>query len=88
MSSRPRLVGLTYPRDTWWMRAFMHGYNAAHALRGSPARYFIHRHAIVRRLYAEGGYGEIYDGGVPTWRVCAYRRVVSGANSQMSQNPP
>jgi 2-polyprenyl-3-methyl-5-hydroxy-6-metoxy-1,4-benzoquinol methylase len=25
--SRPRLVGITYPRDTWWMRAFMRLYN-------------------------------------------------------------
>ena len=45
---RPRLLGLTYPRDTWWMRTFMRAYNATHALARSPARYFIHRHRAVR----------------------------------------
>ena len=45
---RPRLLGLTYPRDTWWMRTFMRAYNATHSLARSPARYFIHRHRAVR----------------------------------------
>jgi magnesium-protoporphyrin O-methyltransferase len=34
--SRPRLVGITYPRDVWWMRAFMRLFNIAHAIRRSP----------------------------------------------------
>lgn len=72
--SKPRLVGLTYPRDVWWMRTFMGAYNAAHALVRSPAHYFIYRHRSVRRLLAEAGYAEIYDGGIPAWRVAAYRR--------------
>jgi magnesium-protoporphyrin O-methyltransferase len=72
--SRPRLVGLTYPRDVWWMRTFMRAYNATHALVRSPARYYIHRHRTVRRLLAEAGYAEVYDGGIPVWRVAAYRR--------------
>jgi len=38
--SRPRLVGITYPRDVWWMRAYMRLFNVAHAVRRSPARYF------------------------------------------------
>lgn len=70
--SRPRLVGLTYPRDVWWMIAFMRLYNLAHALRRSPARYFIHRHRSVRRLLADAGYAEIHDGGTPDWRVAVY----------------
>jgi magnesium-protoporphyrin O-methyltransferase len=73
--SRPRLVGLTYPRDVWWMRTFMRAYNATHAVVGSPARYFIHRQRTVRRLLAEAGYAEIHDGGLPVWRVLAFRRT-------------
>ncbi|HET7684931.1 MAG TPA: methyltransferase domain-containing protein [Candidatus Limnocylindria bacterium] len=69
----PRLVGLTYPRDTWWMRAFMLAYNVTHSLARSPARYFAHRHRTVRRLLAEAGYAEIHDGGSPAWRVAVYR---------------
>ena len=72
--SRPLLVGLTYPRDNWWMRAFMRAYNAVHALVRSPARYFIWRHGMVRRLLADAGYVEIHDGGIPPWRVAVYRR--------------
>ena len=34
--ARPRLVGITYPRDVWWMRAFMRLYNLVHAARRSP----------------------------------------------------
>lgn len=73
--SEPRLVGLTYPRDVWWMLAYMHFFNAAHALRGSFVRYFIHRHHQVRRLLADAGYSEVYDGGSPPWRVALYRRA-------------
>lgn len=76
---RPRLIALTYPRDTWWMRTFMRVYNATHALARSPARYFIHRHRVVRGLLAEAGYPEIHNGGLSVWRVAVYRRL--GANS-------
>jgi magnesium-protoporphyrin O-methyltransferase len=71
--SKPRLVGLAYPRDAWWMVAFMRGYNVVHAVRGSPARYFAHRHARVRGLMAEAGYVEIHDGGSAALRVSVYR---------------
>ena len=74
VSSRPRLVGLTYPRDVWWMRIFMRAYNGAHALARSPARYFIYRHRTVRGMLCGAGYAEIHDGGIPPWRVAVYRR--------------
>jgi 2-polyprenyl-3-methyl-5-hydroxy-6-metoxy-1,4-benzoquinol methylase len=70
----PLMVGLTYPRDVWWMRAFMRLFNAAHALRRSPARYFIHRHPQVERLMAEAGYVNAHEGGTRAWRVVLYRR--------------
>lgn len=70
---KPRLVGLAYPRDVWWMLAYMHLYNAVHAARRSPSRYFIYRAREVRGLLARAGYGEVYDGGSPEWRVSVYR---------------
>lgn len=70
----PRLVGLTYPRDVWWMRAFMRLFNVTHALRRSPARYFIHRHAQLERLMAEAGFLNAHEGGTSTVRVVLYRR--------------
>lgn len=72
--TRPRLVGLTYPRDVWWMLAYMRLYNAAHALRRSPSRYFAYRRALVDRVLAGLGYEEIHDGGIAPWRVALYRQ--------------
>ena len=72
---RPRLVGLTYPRDVWWMRGFMRLYNVGHALMRSPGRYFIHRHSRVRGLMAEHGYVQAHEGGIRAWRVVLYRRA-------------
>ncbi len=72
---RPRLVGLTYPRDTWWMIAWMRMFNLWHRLRRSPARYFIYRQAEVGGLLAALGYAQSYDGGSAIWRVTAYARI-------------
>ncbi len=70
----PRLVGLTYPRDVWWMRAFMRLFNLAHVLLRSPDRYFIYRHAQVNRLMTEAGFVNAHEGGTRAWRVVLYRR--------------
>jgi 2-polyprenyl-3-methyl-5-hydroxy-6-metoxy-1,4-benzoquinol methylase len=70
----PRLVGLTYPRDVWWMRAFMRLFNLAHVVLRSPDRYFIYRHAQVNRLMTEAGFVNAHEGGIRRWRVVLYRR--------------
>jgi len=74
VSVHPRLVGLTYPRDVWWMIAFMRLYNITMALRRSPARYFVHRRSEVDRLMADVGFVNAYDGGIRPWRVVVYKR--------------
>jgi SAM-dependent methyltransferase len=72
--SRPRLVGITYPRDVWWMRSFMRLYNLWQAVRRSPSRYFIHRHADLERWMARAGYRNTHEGGIRVWRVVLYQR--------------
>lgn len=72
--SSPRLVGITYPRDVWWMRAFMRLYNLWQAVRRSPARYFVHRHAQLESWMAGAGYRNVHEGGILGWRVVLYRR--------------
>jgi SAM-dependent methyltransferase len=75
LTPRPRLVGMIYPRDVWWMLLYMRLYNLVHSLRRSPAGYFAYRHHDVRALMGDGGgYSEIHDGGSPAWRVVLYRR--------------
>jgi hypothetical protein len=75
LSSGPRLVGIVYPRDVWWMLAFMRLFNIAHALRRSAARYFIHRQAAIDRLMAEARFVNSYAGGTRGWRVLVYHRA-------------
>jgi SAM-dependent methyltransferase len=75
MSVNPRLVGFTYPRDVWWMRAYMRLYNLVHALRRSPARYFVYRHSRLRDFMTARGFREVHDGGIPPWRVVLYART-------------
>jgi SAM-dependent methyltransferase len=70
----PRLIGMTYPRDTWWMRAYMRLWNLGHALRGGHARFFIHRQGELSRLLTEAGFLAIHDGGTREWRVLVCRR--------------
>lgn len=72
--TRPRLVGISYPRDVWWMRAFMRLYNLWSAVRRSPARYFVHRHAQLERWMAGAGYRNVHEGGIRVWRVVLYER--------------
>ena len=85
--SRPRLLGLTYPRDVWWMRSFMRMYNAIAVVRRSPARYFIHRHAQVERWTAAAGYERIHEGGPRPWRVVVYRRLADAGADRRETAP-
>lgn len=75
--TRPRIVGSTYPRDTWWMRLYQRSYNVIEALRRRPGRYFIHRDRDVNRLMADAGYRNVHEGGIRVWRVVLYRRLAS-----------
>jgi magnesium-protoporphyrin O-methyltransferase len=72
--SQPRLVGITYPRDVWWMRIYMRLYNLAQVVRRSPARYFVHRHAQLERWMEAADYQNAHEGGIRVWRVVMYRR--------------
>jgi predicted RNA methylase len=73
--SDPRLVGLTYPRDVWWMRTYMRLYNLVQAVRRIRARYFIHRHDAVERWMTSAGYLTAHEGGTREWRVVVYART-------------
>jgi magnesium-protoporphyrin O-methyltransferase len=73
----PRLAGLTYPRDTWWMRIYCRLYNLWSAVRRRPGHYFIHRHATVNQLMAGAGYRNVYEGGTRSWRVVLYEGAAS-----------
>jgi SAM-dependent methyltransferase len=71
--SGPRVVGLSYINDAWWLRVWMRLWNVVWALRRLPDHWFIHRHETVDRLMMEAGYAVIHDGGSWYWRVVVYR---------------
>lgn len=75
--SRPRVVGLSYVNDDWWLRVWMHASNLLWALRRLPDHWYIHRHATVDRLMGEAGYTLIHEGGSWIGRVVAYRRATA-----------
>jgi len=75
--TRPRIVGITYPRDTWWMRLYMRSFNVIEGLRRRPGLYYIHRHADLNRLMAAAGYRNVHEGGIKPWRVVLFRRLAS-----------
>lgn len=75
--SAPRLVGLSYIDDAWWLRAWMRLWNVLWALRRMPDHWYIHRHREVDRLMSDAGYALIHDGGTWYWRVAVYRRATA-----------
>lgn len=75
--SRPRVVGLSYINDDWWLRAWMRVWNVLWAMRRRPDRWYIHRHTTVDRLMGEAGYTKIHDGGSWIGRVVVYRRAIA-----------
>ena len=74
---KPRVIGITYPRDTWWMRCYMATYNFLEALLRRPGRYFAHRHADVNGHMTSAGYLNVHEGGIRPWRVVVYRRLAT-----------
>jgi len=69
-----RLVAMTYPHDTWWMRAWLRTLNFLWALQRKPDRYFIHRRARVDGLLQQAGFREQRWNRVGMWQVVLYRR--------------
>jgi len=74
VSTGPRIVGLTYIHDAWWLRIWMRFWNVVWVLRRFPDRWCVHRHRTVDRLMRQAGYTVIHDGGTWNWRVVVYRR--------------
>jgi magnesium-protoporphyrin O-methyltransferase len=82
----PRLVGLVFPHDAWWMRVALSAFNiVAHLLRRLD-HYHIRR-AEIDRLMAEAGLVEIYRGGTRLWRVVLYAQE-SPTSRRASSLPP
>ena len=51
-----RMIGLVYPRDAGWVRAFAAVLNAGARIFRSPTRFYIHRMDAADRLIREAGF--------------------------------
>jgi magnesium-protoporphyrin O-methyltransferase len=76
----PRLVGLTLPPDTWWMRAFERADNVRLAVLRRPDRWYLHRHRAIDDIMDGLGYVPAHRGGPWYWRVLVYRRAAQASS--------
>ena len=74
-SVHPRLIGLVWPSDAWWVRAIMHISNVQWTLFRKPDRYYVYRREEVDGLMREAGFEEAYSGGTRLVQVVVYQRA-------------
>lgn len=69
-----KLLGLVYPRDTWWMRLGMRLLNFFMRLRRNPYRGFVHPTAEVDALVRKHGLQQRFHRQGLAWQVVVYAR--------------
>lgn len=74
-SKASRLLGLVYPRDTWWVRAGVHAENALMWLERSGFRIFAHPTAAVDTIVRSGGLQQRFTRNAGIWQVVVYERM-------------
>jgi SAM-dependent methyltransferase len=67
-------LALSYPRDTWYVRAWNVIDNAKRRFKGSPFRTFIHTTASMEAVIAEGGLTRLSRRSTWTWCIDVYGR--------------
>jgi SAM-dependent methyltransferase len=70
--SRPGVIGLVHPSDSWWMRASMSLFNAVSRLLRRGHFFYAHRRSEIDRVLGGEGYALRYHGGSRVWRVSVY----------------
>jgi SAM-dependent methyltransferase len=69
-----RLIGLVYPRDTWWLRGVARVLNLGSRLTRSPLRWYVHPEQALDELIRRAGFERTSLRGTFLWRVALYRR--------------
>src|SRR5215469_4999424 len=73
-----QFVALTYPRNRWYVRAFVKLENAWQHLRGSSFRTFVHAPDRMQTLLEQAGLVRAVQRGTAFWMFDLYRRDVVG----------
>jgi len=69
-----RLLGLVFPRESWWVRPVFPVANAWFRLRRCPFRIFRHPTEHVDSVAAERGLTPAFRGTTPLWQIRVYTR--------------
>jgi hypothetical protein len=74
-------VGLSYPRDRWYVRAVMALDNRVRRLRGGAFRTFVHAPTGMSALLRAGGFHLVGRRTTLTWSVDVYTRMNAAAHT-------
>ena len=78
-SHATQLLGLVYPRDTWWNRAGITLVNLFLGLTRLGYRSFLHPRDLVTRLIETQGHRLVHQRDIGIWQVEVYRRAAGVA---------
>ena len=76
-----RVIGLVYPRETWWNQLASRAFAAWGRLTRDPTRWTLHRHADIDALLARAGFERHDVRRELIWQVSIYRRKKGSARS-------
>jgi len=79
-----RMVGLVFPRETWWNRVAARLVDSWSWLTRSPVRWRLHPPADIDRLLAGAGFERHDVSRDFIWHVVLYRRRIAGTTSTSS----
>ena len=71
-----RVIGLVYPRETWWNRLASRAFAAWGRLTRDPTRWTLHRHSDIDAVLGRAGFERHDVQREFIWQVSIYRRRV------------
>jgi len=73
-----RMIGLVYPRDSWWTRAIATVMNTLGRMTRGPMRWYVHREPRLDARIRAAGFERRYLRRHALWQVALYVRVAGG----------
>jgi hypothetical protein len=70
-----RHLGISYPQDFWYVRAWFGIQNVGRQLGGNPFRTFVHSASLMESVIRRAGFSLLSRGFTRTWCADVYRRV-------------
>jgi SAM-dependent methyltransferase len=70
-----RVLAFSYPRDRWYVRAWMAFENVRRRLFGNPFRTFLHRPRSMEAVVIEAGFRPVQRSRTLVWAVDVYQRI-------------